>query len=60
MLKHRYDTFVQDSVDFYVGNGVCSSIGSLGREIHVTKETLTHRFHKAQVYCLDFYSDPVW
>ena len=38
----------------------CSGISSGVGEIRETKKNYaTHRFHKAGVYCANFYSDPV-
>ena len=46
-------------LELYRNSTVAESAPVAERSVKL-KRLVTHRFHKAQVYCVNCYSDPVW
>ena len=46
-------------LELYRNSTVAASAPVAERSVKL-KRLVTHRFHKAQVYCVNCYSDPVW
>ena len=55
----RLSVLVLAGLELYRNSTVAASAPVAERSVKL-KRLVTHRFHKAQVYCVNCYSDPVW